>query len=98
MNLRGAVVPVVDLRVALGLPRTAYGKFTVIVVLSVQGRTMGFIVDSVCDVLSLDASQIEVSPDLGVNVDTSRIRGIARAQDRFVVLLDPDSVVTEARA
>ncbi|MGA7118910.1 MAG: chemotaxis protein CheW [Polyangiaceae bacterium] len=92
MNLRGAVVPVIDLRLALGLPETAYGKFTVIVVLSVRGRTIGFVVDSVSDVLSLDASSMEGAPDLGSRIDENLVRGIARTQDRFVMLLDVERV------
>jgi purine-binding chemotaxis protein CheW len=92
MNLRGAVVPVVDLRLALGLPEPEYGKFTVIIVLSVAGRTMGFVVDSVSDVLSLDASAIEKTPELGTRIDQALVTGIARTQDRFVMLLDVDKV------
>jgi purine-binding chemotaxis protein CheW len=92
MNLRGAVVPVIDLRLALGLPRIEYGKFTVIVVLSVQDRTLGFVVDSVCDVVSLAPGDIEGAPELGARVDGAMVSGIARVQGRFVVLLDPDRV------
>lgn len=92
MNLRGAVVPVVDMRAALGLPAEEYGPFTVIIVLSIRGRTMGFVVDSVSDVLSLDTSEIERAPELGGQVDASLVSGIARAQERFVILLDIDRV------
>lgn len=93
MNLRGAVVPVIDLRSALGLEETEYNKFTVIVVLSVHDRTIGFVVDGVSDVLSLDESAIERSLDLGVRVDSALISGIGRVQDRFVVLLDVERIV-----
>jgi purine-binding chemotaxis protein CheW len=93
MNLRGAVVPVIDFRVALGLPRAEYGKFTVIVVLSVRERTMGFVVDSVCDVVSLQPGDIEAAPDLGTRIDGSLVAGIARAQGRFVILIDVERVV-----
>ncbi len=92
MNLRGAVVPVVDLRLAIGLTENERGKFTVIVVLSVHGKTMGFVVDSVSDVLSIELSDIEKTPDLGVRVDGSLLCGIARTQERFVMLLDVDRV------
>ena len=92
MNLRGAVVPVVDMRAALGLPPQEYDQFTVIIVLSVRGRTMGFVVDSVSDVLSLETSAIERAPELGGRVDASLVCGIARAQERFVILLDVDRV------
>ena len=92
MNLRGAVVPVVDMRAALGLPNEGYGQFTVIIVLSVRGRTVGFVVDSVSDVLSLDESAIERAPELGGRVDASLVSGIGRAQERFVIVLDVDRV------
>ena len=102
MNLRGAVVPVIDLRVALGLPEEAYGKFSVIMVLSVRERTMGFVVDSVSDVLSVDPSTIEAAPELGGRADAALVSGIARTHDRFVLLLDIDRVAgadaTEPRA
>jgi purine-binding chemotaxis protein CheW len=92
MNLRGAVVPVIDLRLALGLPEPEYSKFSVIIVLAVRGKTMGFIVDSVSDVLSLEPTAIERAPDLGIRVDMSMVKGIARAQERFVMLLDVERV------
>jgi len=92
MNLRGTVVPVVDLRQALGLPKAELNKFTVIIVLSVRNRTMGFVVDSVCEVLSLSPSDIETSPDLGTRVDANVVGGIARTEGRFVVLLEPDRI------
>ena len=92
MNLRGAVVPVVDLRIAIGLADAECGKFTVIVVLSVRGKTMGFIVDSVSDVLSIETSAIEKTPDLGTRIDGSLLNGIARTHERFVMLLDVDRV------
>lgn len=92
MNLRGAVVPVIDLRTALGLPAAEYNKFTVIVVLSVRDRTMGFVVDSVCDVISVQPSEVESTSELGQRIEDSSVGGIARVQDRFVVLLDIDRV------
>ncbi|WP_146653379.1 chemotaxis protein CheW [Labilithrix luteola] len=94
MNLRGAVVPVVDMRTALGLAREKHGASTVIIVVSVHGRTVGFVVDRVSDVLSLDASDIERAPELRGRVDVSMISGIARTQERFVVLLDLERVVS----
>ena len=90
MNLRGAVVPVIDMRSALGLPSQDHGKFTVIIVLSLGAKTLGFVVDKVSDVLSLTANEIERAPELGGHVDASMISGIARTQERFVILLDVD--------
>ena len=85
MNLRGAVVPRRRHGAALGLPDEGYGQFTVIIVLSVRGRTVGFVVDSVSDVLSLDESAIERAPELGGRVDASLVSGIGRTQERFVI-------------
>jgi purine-binding chemotaxis protein CheW len=95
MNLRGVVVPVIDMRVALGLPTEPHNKFTVIIVLSVGGRTMGFVVDSVSDVLALDTSAIEKAPDLGCGVDGAMVSGIARIEDRFIILLDIDHIASD---
>jgi purine-binding chemotaxis protein CheW len=92
MNLRGSVVPVVDTRAAIGLTPAEYNKFTVIIVLLVRERTMGFVVDAVSDVLALDESSIERSVDLGQRVRDSFVEGIGRVQDRFVVLLDIDRI------
>lgn len=92
MNLRGAVVPVMDLRVALGLPPAEYGKFSVIIVMALSERTIGFVVDSMSDVLSLEPSDIEGAPDVGGRVDVSQIGGIARTGERFVILLDIDRI------
>jgi purine-binding chemotaxis protein CheW len=85
-------VPVVDLRIALGLEPAEYGKFTVIVVLAVGARVIGFIVDSVCDVMAVAPADIEAAPSLGASIDASRLAGIARAEDRFVLLLDIDQI------
>ena len=90
MNLRGAVVPVVDLRLALGLADPEYGKFTVIIVLAVRGKTVGFVVDSVSDVLSSDSLTVEPTPELAGRVDVSLVKSIARTGDRFVMVLDID--------
>jgi purine-binding chemotaxis protein CheW len=93
MNLRGSVVPVIDMRAALGLAEEkAYGPFVVIIVLSVRGRTMGFVVDSVSDVLSVDAASVERTPDVASAVDASLVSGIARVNERFVMLVDVDRV------
>lgn len=93
MNLRGAVVPVVDTRAALGLAPGEYNKFTVIIVLSVRGRTIGFVVDRVSDVLTFSESDIERVPEVGQSVDVAMVAGIARTSERFVVLLDIARVV-----
>jgi purine-binding chemotaxis protein CheW len=98
MNLRGAVVPVIDLRVALGLAPASYGKFTVIIVLFVKNRTMGFVVDTVCDVVNLLPAEVERAPELGPDIDPLLVDGVARVDGRFVVLLDIDKIAHDGLA
>lgn len=99
MNLRGNVVPVIDLRMRLGMPAAQYGQFTVIVLVTVGTRVHGMIVDAVSDVLHLAPSAIEPAPELGSSVDTSFINGMAKPQGRLIILLNVDRVVgTDAAA
>lgn len=96
MNLRGAVMPVVDMRAALGLAVEEPGKFSVILVLSVNGRTIGFIVDSVSDVLVFEDAAIDRKQDFGSPVASTYVAGIARTQDRLVILLDVERIIAAA--
>ncbi|MFO1008929.1 MAG: chemotaxis protein CheW [Planctomycetota bacterium] len=93
MNLRGTIVPVVDLRAKLGLEPTAYGRFTVIIVVNVGTRVIGLIVDSVSDVLSFSPQDVQPAPDLGGGSEGRFARGIARVQESLVVLLDLERVL-----
>lgn len=103
MNLRGAIVPVVDLRAKFAMAEAAYTQFTVIIVLTVGTRVMGLVVDAVSDVLNIAPSDIQATPEFGAEVDTRFIRGMAKAGEKLVVLLDIPKVlgsveVTEAAA
>lgn len=95
MNLRGTVVPILDLRVKLGMAAVPYDRFSVIVVVNVRSRIMGLIVDQVSDVLDLPESEIELPPALGARADVPIIRGIARSGERLIALLDIARVVGE---
>jgi purine-binding chemotaxis protein CheW len=88
MNLRGAVVPVVDLRTKFGLPETEYNKFTVIIVVMVGKRIAGLVVDAVSDVLNIGRAEIEPPPELESGVDASFITGLAKAAEKLILLLD----------
>lgn len=96
LNLRGTIVPIVDLRKKFSLPEVGYTKFTVIVVVQVQGKIMGFIVDAVSDVLNVAGADIQPTPDLHRQVDTSFINGLAKAGEKLVILLDIEKVLTTA--
>lgn len=96
MNLRGTVVPVVGLRETFGMPPVPYDKFSVIVLLTVGPRVIGLLVDAVADVVDLETAQIEMPPELGGRVDTSYITGIARAGEKFIIVLSIEKIVSGA--
>lgn len=94
MNLRGTVVPVVDLRMKFGMPTTTYDKFTVIIVVTVASRVIGLVVDAVSDVLDVLPDSVELPPDLGPGTDISHLTGLAKAGEQLVMLLDIERVVS----
>ncbi|VTR92999.1 chemotaxis protein : Chemotaxis signal transduction protein CheW OS=Candidatus Nitrospira defluvii GN=cheW PE=4 SV=1: CheW [Gemmata massiliana] len=93
MNLRGAVVPIIDLRTRLGLSEAEYTVFTVIVVVTVGTKIVGLVVDAVSDVLNVEPKEMVPTPDLGAGVDVSFLNGIARTGERLVSLLNIDKLV-----
>jgi purine-binding chemotaxis protein CheW len=93
MNLRGTIVPVVDLRAKFGMSEAEYSQFTVIIVLTVGAKVVGLIVDAVSDVLNIPRGDIQATPDFGAHVDARFISGLAKAGDKLVVLLDIDRVL-----
>ncbi len=97
LNLRGTIVPIVDLRKKFGLSDIEYTQFTVIVVVQVEGQIMGFIVDAVSDVLTVTGTDIQPTPDLHGQVDTAFLKGLARAGEKLVILLDIDRVLAAGR-
>jgi purine-binding chemotaxis protein CheW len=93
MNLRGAVVPIIDLRTLFGLRVAEYTQFTVIIVVTVRSKVVGLVVDAVSDVLNVGAKEVVPAPDLGAGVDTSFMTGMARTGERLVTLLNIDRLV-----
>ncbi len=98
INLRGTIVPIVDLRQCFGLNAIEYTAVTVVIVLKVEtekgSRIMGIVVDAVSDTLNLDENQMKDAPDLGEAVNTDYIRGIANVGEKMVILLEIDSLLT----
>ena len=97
INLRGKVIPVVDLRLKFGLPETEYTQRTCIIVVQVQKETsllMGIVVDSVAEVLNIMAADIEDTPNFGQGVATPYLLGMAKIKGRVKLLLDIDEVLT----
>lgn len=98
LNLRGSIVPIVDMRMQFNLERAEYTAITVIIVLSVQSRKgprdFGIVVDGVSDVVDVNAAQVKSAPDLGSREATEHIRGLMPVADRMVVLLDIDRLIS----
>ena len=96
VNLRGVIVPIVDLRTKLGCDSVEYNSFTVVIVLNVKGRVVGAVVDSVSDVLELSRDAIKAAPEMNSAVDTSFITGIGSVNDRMLILMDIEGLMTSA--
>jgi purine-binding chemotaxis protein CheW len=99
-NLRGAIVPVVDLRIRFRLPQATYTATTVLIVLNIDTepgtRLVGVVVDAVSDVYGLAPDQVKPAPELGDAIGAEFVRGLATVQDRLIVLLDIGGLVNAA--
>ena len=93
LNLRGAIVPVIDMRLRFGLPREEYTANTVTVIVTVGGRNFGVVVDAVSDVLDVAAADLRPVPDMGTTVDTEYLKGLTAVDERMVLLLDVDKLL-----
>ncbi len=93
LNLRGTVVPIIDLRSKFEMPEIEYGPFTVIIVVTVGRKIMGLVVDAVSDVLNVGEKDFESTPDLGIGIDTSFITGMAKSGDKLITLLNIEKLL-----
>jgi purine-binding chemotaxis protein CheW len=101
VNLRGTIVPIVDLRVKLGCAKVEIDSFTVVIVLNVRGRVVGAVVDSVSDVMQLTPEQVKPAPEMAASsVDTGYITGIGsvahEGHDRMLILVDIEALMSSA--
>jgi purine-binding chemotaxis protein CheW len=95
MNLRGTVLPVIDLRMKFNLQAVEYNRFTVIVIASVGDKTVGLLVDAVSDVLTVPEDSIRPAPDFGTSVETRFIHGVFQSRDKLVVGLDLEQLLKD---
>jgi purine-binding chemotaxis protein CheW len=93
LNLRGAIVPVIDMRLRFGLAREDYTATTVTVIITVAGRNFGVVVDAVSDVLDIAPDKVRPVPDMGTTVDTEYLKGLTSIGERMVLLLDVDKLL-----
>lgn len=94
VNLRGAIVPVIDMRVKFRLPEVRYDSFTVVVILRIAGRVIGIVVDGVSDVVRFAESAVKPAPQLGALVESSFLDGVATQEDRMVLLVDIEKLLS----
>ena len=96
INLRGVVVPIIDLRIKFNLASAAYNEFTVVIILNVAGRVVGVVVDGVSDVITLAAGQIKPAPAMGSGTNTSHIIGFGTLDERMRILMDIEKLMAGA--
>jgi purine-binding chemotaxis protein CheW len=95
VNLRGKVIPVVDLRLKFGMEEVETTELTCIIVVQTREVLFGVLVDRVSEVVDLATADVEETPDFGVDVDTGYIMGMGNAGDRVTILLDIDRVLAD---
>ncbi|MFB9869444.1 chemotaxis protein CheW [Vreelandella sulfidaeris] len=93
-NLRGVIVPIVDLRIKFHLENVEYGGQTVVIVVNVADRVVGIVVDGVSDVMTLTPDQIKPAPEFGVTLSSDFLSGLGSLDDRMLVLVDIDKLLT----
>jgi len=94
VNLRGRILPVIDLRTRFGFPERAQNDDTRIIVVEIENQVVGFVTDAVREVLRVEESTIEPAPDLAVGIDAHYLRGVAKLEDRLLILLDLESMLS----
>ncbi len=96
INLRGTIVPIVDLRLKFGVGHAEYTAFTVVIILNVAGRIVGIVVDGVSDVIALAAGEIRPAPEFSAAVDTRYLRGLATVDERMLIVMDIERLMLSA--
>lgn len=94
INLRGVIVPVIDMRIKLGLGPPIYDQFTIVIVLNIKGNVMGMVVDSVSDVTTLTPEQIRPAPKFDTAIDTGYLIGLGTIDQRMLILVDIEKLMT----
>jgi purine-binding chemotaxis protein CheW len=96
INLRGVIVPIVDLRVKLQIDQVAYNEFTVVIILNVRGTVVGVVVDAVSDVVALASESIKPAPQFDTAIDARFITGLANVGERMLIVMNMDALLSSA--
>ena len=94
INLRGIIVPIVDMRIKFNLKNVEYNQFTVVIILNLSHRVVGMVVDGVSDVITLTPEQIKAAPEFGASLDTQYIMGLGAVEQRMIILMDIERLMT----
>jgi purine-binding chemotaxis protein CheW len=94
VNLRGKIVPIVDLRIKFNLGKVVYDEFTVVIILNLSGRVVGIVVDGVSDVMALKDDQLREVPSLVTSIDTKYIVGLATVEQQMLILVDIEQLMS----
>jgi len=94
VNLRGIIVPIVDMRIKFNLGTPTYDQFTVVIILNIASRVMGMVVDSVSDVITLSPEQVKPAPEMGAVLDADYLIGLGTLDDRMLILVDLEKLMT----
>ena len=96
VNLRGIIVPIVDMRIKFDLGEPSYDQFTVVIILTIAGRIVGMVVDSVSDVTTLAPEQIRPAPEMGSAFNTDYLIGLGTLEERMLILVDIDTLMSSS--
>ena len=94
INLRGIIVPIVDMRIKFNLGEPRYDQFTVVIILCIGGRVVGMVVDSVSDVTTLQPEQVRPAPEMGTALNTDYLIGLGTLEERMLILLDIERLMS----
>jgi purine-binding chemotaxis protein CheW len=94
VNLRGIIVPIVDMRIKFHLGEPTYDQFTVVIILNIGGRVVGMVVDSVSDVITLSPEQIKPAPEMGTALNTDYLIGLGTIDQRMLILVNIDKLMS----
>ena len=94
INLRGIIVPILDMRIKFNLGTPTYDQFTVVIILNIANRVVGMVVDSVSDVITLTPEQIKPAPEMGTALNTDYLIGLGTIDQRMVILVDIDKLMS----
>ena len=94
INLRGIIVPIVDMRIKFNLGNVTYNESTVVIILNVANRVVGMVVDGVSDVTALKPGEIKPAPEFGTDMDTQYIQGLGTVDERMIILVDIEKLMS----